>query len=157
QRSDFGPTNWVLRSSVDSFSTDLAAFTATNSSVFYTVLAPLGAGFSSLTTPVEFRIYGFSAGSINGTFRIDNVELDGTFNRGLVTILNDDCSIATITSQPVGSTNCAGASVNFSVVATGVGTLTYQWLKDGDPITGATANSFNIGSILSSDAGSYSV
>ncbi|MBU3660613.1 MAG: BspA family leucine-rich repeat surface protein [Flavobacteriales bacterium] len=65
--------------------------------------------------------------------------------------------LTVITTQPVGATNCAGTSVAFNVVATGTGTLTYQWKKDNSNISGATAATFSYPSVLTTDAGSYTV
>lgn len=66
-------------------------------------------------------------------------------------------STPTITTQPVSQSVAVGASVSFSVVASGSGTLSYQWSKDGTAISGATAASHAIASVASSDAGSYTV
>ena len=68
----------------------------------------------------------------------------------------------TITTQPSPSqVICAGSSVTFSVVASGTGTLTYSWkrngttLSDGGTISGATTATLNIANIISSDAANY--
>ena len=45
-----------------------------------------------------------------------------------------------------------GSSVTFTVTANGVGTLTYQWRKDGVTISGATNAAY-----IATAAGSYSV
>ena len=63
----------------------------------------------------------------------------------------------TITTQPVSATLLAGATANFSVVATGTGPLTYQWSKAGKAIVGATNNSYAISSIVIADSGSFTV
>jgi hypothetical protein len=47
-----------------------------------------------------------------------------------------------ITQQPQNATVLAGAPAIFSVVATGGGTLTYQWAWCGTNVTGATADSW---------------
>ncbi len=62
-----------------------------------------------------------------------------------------------ITTQPTAQAVPAGGSVSFSVVASGASTLTYQWIKDGRAISGATAATFNLSSAVTSDAGSYLV
>jgi hypothetical protein len=62
-----------------------------------------------------------------------------------------------ITTQPASQSVAAGASVTFSVVATGTSMLSYQWRKDGSSVSGATSSSYTISSVASSDAGSYDV
>jgi hypothetical protein len=62
-----------------------------------------------------------------------------------------------ITTQPSSATVNTGASVTFSVVASGTSPLTYQWYKSSSPISGATSASYTISSAATSDAGNYSV
>jgi hypothetical protein len=65
-----------------------------------------------------------------------------------------------ITTQPVGTTICSSANVNFSVVATGTG-VTYQWRRNGVNVTnggaisGATTNTLLITGATGADAGTY--
>lgn len=47
-----------------------------------------------------------------------------------------------ITSQPSGQTVTAGATATFNVSATGTGSLTYQWRRNGTNISGATSASY---------------
>jgi hypothetical protein len=61
-----------------------------------------------------------------------------------------------ITTQPVNQTACVGTTATFSVVATGT-SLTYQWLKNGGPIGGATSATYSINPVAAGDAGTYSV
>jgi len=63
----------------------------------------------------------------------------------------------TITTQPTAQSVTVGQSATFSVVATGSGTLTYQWWKGGVAISGATAATYTIATTVSIDAGSYAV
>lgn len=62
-----------------------------------------------------------------------------------------------IGTQPVASTVNEGAAVEFSVTASGTGTLTYQWYRNSVAISGATSSSFGILAAQLSDAGSYRV
>ena len=62
-----------------------------------------------------------------------------------------------IQTQPQSQTVDLGAGVTFNVVATGDAPLSYQWQKNGGNITGATAESFTIGSVVAGDSGSYGV
>jgi cyclophilin family peptidyl-prolyl cis-trans isomerase len=62
-----------------------------------------------------------------------------------------------IRRAPSSQTVAPGGAVTFSVEATGTGALTYQWRKNGDPISGATGSSLTLSNLSSSDAGDYSV
>ena len=62
----------------------------------------------------------------------------------------------TITTQPAGQSVSVGANVTFTVAATGTGPFTYQWQKNGSPISGATSSSLSLSSVQSSDAANYS-
>lgn len=61
-----------------------------------------------------------------------------------------------ITGQPSSQTVQTGASVTFTVTASGTAPLSYQWQKNGDNISGAVAASHSIASVISGDAGNYS-
>jgi hypothetical protein len=64
----------------------------------------------------------------------------------------------TITRQPEGGELYQGGSFTFSVSVTGgVGTLSYQWQKDGVDIPGATRSSYTVASLTLGDTGNYSV
>ena len=62
----------------------------------------------------------------------------------------------TIERQPVGEFLLTGQSAYFNVEAQGAG-LSYQWYKNGSPISGATASAYPINSVTTNDAGTYSV
>ena len=61
-----------------------------------------------------------------------------------------------ITGQPADQTVSPGATVLFSVSASGSAPLGYQWKLGGGNISGATASSYSINNVQSSDAGDYS-
>ncbi len=63
----------------------------------------------------------------------------------------------TISIQPQDATVGVGGSATFSVSASGSGPLGYQWRKSGVNISGATASSYSIVGVQSSDAATYSV
>jgi Ig-like domain-containing protein/immunoglobulin I-set domain protein len=58
---------------------------------------------------------------------------------------------------PADLTVCEGQSAAFTVTAAGTGSLSYQWFKDGLPISGATSSSYTIAFVVIEDAGLYSV
>jgi hypothetical protein len=61
-----------------------------------------------------------------------------------------------ITSQPVSQTVNQGSPVSFSVTATGTG-LSFQWQLNSVNIPGATSASYNLASVTTNDAGTYTV
>ena len=62
-----------------------------------------------------------------------------------------------IISQPTNRIASAGQAASFAVSATGIPEPTYQWLKNGSPISGATGASYNLPSAVRTNAGNYSV
>jgi hypothetical protein len=62
-----------------------------------------------------------------------------------------------LTAPPSAQNAVAGGTATFSVGATGVGPLTYQWRKDGVPIAGATGSTLTLSAITAASAGSYDV
>ncbi len=62
-----------------------------------------------------------------------------------------------IITQPAGGTNAPGTSFDFSVAASGVQPLAYQWYKGSSAVAGATNSALAYGYLRLSDAGSYQV
>lgn len=91
---------------------------------------------------VRFRF--LQTGTASWYFGIDNF--------GLYSI-----NTPVISQQPQAVTADAGTPATFTVVASGSGTLTYQWRRNGTPIPGATSASFTIPSTTAADAGLYTV
>jgi len=66
-----------------------------------------------------------------------------------------------ITQQPSGAVAQTGDLVTMSVVATGTGSLGYQWYKDGQPLadgngySGATSPALSIYPVQALSAGDY--
>ena len=59
-----------------------------------------------------------------------------------------------ITTQPASQSIIVGHSATFKVVATGTAPLSYQWLKKGANISGATSASYTTPAVTSADNGS---
>ena len=59
-----------------------------------------------------------------------------------------------VTTQPKSQTVSVGQAATFSVVAGGTAPLTYQWLKNGSSISGATAPSYTTPAATSAENGS---
>ena len=59
-----------------------------------------------------------------------------------------------ITTQPASQTVTAGQTASFSVAATGTAPLSYQWMKNGTPIAGATSSTYTTPATTTADSGS---
>jgi uncharacterized delta-60 repeat protein len=66
-------------------------------------------------------------------------------------------SAQTISTHPADLTVTAGQSATFSVTASGVGAIAYQWRRSGFPIAGATAANLTLSNASRSDADYYDV
>jgi sugar lactone lactonase YvrE len=62
-----------------------------------------------------------------------------------------------IVTQPVGQSVALGASVTFSVAATGVPVPSYQWLLNGSYVPGGTSPTLAIPDVEAANLGAYSV
>ncbi len=62
-----------------------------------------------------------------------------------------------ILTQPASMSVGPGTNVTFSITVSGTAPLAYQWLKNGGPISGATAAKLNLANVSLADAASYSV
>ena len=63
----------------------------------------------------------------------------------------------TISAQPAAVTKKASETAMFSVTAQGVGTLTYQWRKNGSDLPQATGATLSLGSVNKTHEGTYDV
>src|ERR1041385_8094493 len=74
-----------------------------------------------------------------------------------LTVTGGTVSPPAIVTQPISATVAAGGSATFTVTATGVGPISYQWLKDGTAISGQTGAALTLNNVTAASAGSYSV
>jgi hypothetical protein len=99
--------------------------------------------------------------SFSGTDTFTFAAYDGAKNSSLATgtiLVEAPPSLPpVIITQPTDQTVTQGSLASFKVVADGTAPLTYQWLKDGLPVAGATSASLNFSAISVADAGSYKV
>ena len=95
-----------------------------------------------------------SAGSY--TVRVSNSA--GSVTSAAATLTVNSTAVApAITTQPASQTVNAGANVTFTVGASGTAPLSYQWMKGGVNISGATTASLTLSSVTTSSAGSFTV
>ena len=72
-------------------------------------------------------------------------------------VLTVNPATPSIMTQPASLSVIQGASITFTVAATGTSPLSYQWRKSGLPITGATGASFTVNNTQPADASTYDV
>lgn len=106
------------------------------------------------------------ANSASYSINITNASNSGQYT---VTISNSSGSVTSnaaelivqipvsITSQPVPINGEVGGSASFSVFVNGTSPFTYQWRKNGNPISGANTANYTINNIQTIDLGNYSV
>src|SRR5262249_19693062 len=68
-------------------------------------------------------------------------------------VVNSTAAAPSITTQPASQTVAAGQSATFTVVALGTAPLSYQWLKNGTAIAGATGPSYTTPPAMAADNG----
>lgn len=92
-----------------------------------------------------------------GTYTVRVTNAGGTIASSGAVLTVTAAAAPTITLHPIAQTTSAGGAVTFSVVAAGSGPFTYQWLKDGATVAGATNASLVLSNLTSAAAGSYTV
>ena len=98
-----------------------------------------GATSSTYTTPAT------SMGDDGAVFTVVVSNGTGTVTSSDAALTVTAAAVApTITTQPLTQTVAPGKPVTFSVVATGTGTLSYQWKRGGTDISGANSASYEI-------------
>lgn len=98
------------------------------------------------SNPLNLNLSNFGLTSSTSNWVSSPITFSGLFNYGL----------PTITGISQNQTICSGFSVPLSVTATGSG-LTYQWLKDGVSIAGATNSVITLLGVTPTTSGVYSV
>lgn len=86
----------------------------------------------------------------NYTVVVSNAGGSVTSNIAVLTVIGPPA----ITTQPGNQSVVVGSTATFTVVATGSGTLTYQWQKNSAPIAGATSASYTTPATVIGDSGS---
>jgi hypothetical protein len=95
-----------------------------------------------------------SAVGLNNYTVTTNNTTDGT---NIVSIGFHYPTFLSITAEPVSQSVTAGSSTTLAVTASGTGPLSYQWYRNGVPISDETNSSLSFSPATSEDAGSYNV
>jgi len=75
ERSNLGPVNIAIRSSVDGFLADIGAPTITASTIDLSAV-----DYQNISTTITFRIYAWGGRNTNGTFSINDFTFNGSVN-----------------------------------------------------------------------------
>lgn len=131
---------------------------------------PPGLNFSGLTAPGTVNIANLvlsGTPSVSGNYTVtlqgwENKDRKGNGSPVYNYLINvAPAAVVTaapsFTAHPASQTLAAGASVTFSASASGTPAPTYQWLKDGAPLAGATSPSYTLTGLRLTDAGTFSV
>jgi hypothetical protein len=108
---------------------------------------PIAAG-QQQTFQVQFAPT--ATGTVTGSIAVTS---DATDSALAISLSGTGISDLAITTQPTSQSVISGQTATFSVGATGSGTLTYQWQKNGASIGGATAASYTTPATMTSDSG----
>jgi pectate lyase len=93
-----------------------------------------------------------------GNYSVIVSNLAGTAtSSNAVLVVNTNPVAPVFISQPSSQIALAGTIVNFTAAAAGTAPITYQWSKDNVAISGATATTFSITNVQTTDDGNYSV
>jgi phosphodiesterase/alkaline phosphatase D-like protein len=92
-----------------------------------------------------------------GQYRCDVSNVAGIIPSDTADLFVDSSQPPVISKEPIASAVPAGSRAQFSVVASGVAPLTFQWLKEGIAIPGANQPTFAINRTVAADAGAYQV
>jgi uncharacterized delta-60 repeat protein len=141
QRSGAGPEVWMTTFDVTTNGTDWAHHIGTRTGSGWQV-----SGLSLPGNPT-IRARGFVSGSSDGSSWF----------------IESSLGPAVILGQPVSRTNTPFTLAQFSVEVAGAIPVTFQWLKNGSPLTdagnisGSQTALLSVGNVLGSDAASYQV
>ncbi|MCX8520500.1 MAG: hypothetical protein ORN28_03060, partial [Rhodoferax sp.] len=115
-----------------------------------------GATFPTYTTPPTDDSYKGVIYSVS----VSNSVATVTSSKATLTVLGAALGSPAISSQPAAQSVVAPGTASFSVTATGTEPFTYQWLKNGTPIDGATGSTYTTPATSNADIGTalaYSV
>jgi hypothetical protein len=106
-----------------------------------------GATNASYTTPAT------TLADNGALFRCVVTNGGGSTNSNTASLTVTSSTTLQITYNPVDQLVGVGQPATFTVYATGTGTLTYQWQKDGSPVSGATNSSYTTPASALADSG----
>ena len=166
--SDAGPAAAIIVTATASSSNVALAWNSAEGATYKAESSPDNSTWTTLSSTITSGglTTSYTATTNTNYYRITltaiaSYDTGGTYGTAIGktgTVLYGTAATApSISTQPASATVTAGTSVTFTVVASGTGTLSYQWKKAGANISGATSASYTIASPQTTDAGSYTV
>jgi hypothetical protein len=145
-RLPVSPAGIVFDGDTDTLSVD-AGGTPPLSYQWYFGAAPIqGATTSTLT-----QVFGLTN---SGNYSVVVTNRYGATNSGTVAVNVTQVGVPSVSQGPVSRTLYQGGTLSLSVTASG-GALSYQWQLAGTNIPGATASSYQVGTVTAANAGIY--
>ena len=147
--------------------TRLAGTTIDLTTATSTILVQFDPGFNPAVDTV-FDILDFNSGGLNifggSSNLLSLLQLPVTkawdtsqfLTTGVIKVTGDAVA-AEITVDPVPQTVLQNANASFTVAYTGTAPISFQWMKDGIEITGATQQTLNLTNVNQSHEGNYTV
>jgi len=106
-------------------------------------------------TAASYTIAATSTAQSGSTFDVIVSNAAGSTTSATATLtVNTPANPPSLTSQPQSQTVTAGQTATFSVIASGSGTLTYQWQQNAENIPGATGASYTTTATTAAQSGS---
>lgn len=147
--------------------TRLAGTTMDLTSATSTILVQFDPGFNP-AVDTTFDILDFNPGGLNifgGNSNLLSLlqlpvskawDTSQFLTMGVIKVIGDSVA-AEITDDPDAQTVLQNATASFTVAYTGTAPISFQWMKDGIEITGATQQTLNLTNVNQSHEGNYTV
>ncbi|MDO8539231.1 MAG: immunoglobulin domain-containing protein [Opitutaceae bacterium] len=119
-------------------------------------LSASGGKYTNTTTGLSLTINSLTAADA-GDYTVTICTAGGVVTSAPATLTFSNSAAPVITSQPQGASVTAGQTWSLIVAASGAPAPTYQWLKDGVAVAGATSGTLSLTNITAAAAGSYTV
>ena len=165
QRSNTGPTTWTLRSSLDDFAADInttpTSTTSPTSNGSFTsrvVSLSANAALQNGSTPITFRIYGYGASGLGGTWRFDNITLNGSVGpldptAPLISVSPASlASFATVPGTPSSAKSYTVSSINLTTDLMITAPTGYEISKDNGSSYAGTQTLTQSGGVVAATA-----
>jgi hypothetical protein len=95
-----------------------------------------------------------TAVAASASYAVTGTNSAGSAQATLTISVNDRAAAITIVTQPANQSIQVGQTATFNVIATGTGTLSYQWMKDKVALVGGTSASYTTPAAVLADSGS---